>query len=615
MWMRLGVKVSEKKGSEAGASSTQSVEAAVPTTASPPEPKDQTELELQVEDGSAEATGPSVESHPSKDTASPSEADGVSEPDATAAPNNPTSNPDMPAELKEPGNQDHPDMKDSTSSPPAKSKTSQYELQRLENIRRNMEFLNSLGIEKTHFGDASAAKKKKKKRRPSKRRSASKPAAMPLRRSTRRHGLPPEPVSAAAAPPAEPSSEEEPLVFDDSSVLKYTCDTTHGSGSDQGVFARILRDDAKQKRAEPLVGVERLPVVYADSNLKKTYDMDFAQSDGRLFLAAGGHQGRAAVFGLRGDHADVGAQIEDLEPVEPLLSFRAHRSWLAGTRFVQREGAGPPLLLTAANDSTVVLWDIGKQATSRKLGLQPRVAASSDEIHDGGIFSLDVCAGHFATASKDRTCAWSVVAEGRIERVQRFERDSGVVKAVAVRDPQTLASAGNDSDVCIWDVRAPGDTPAALIEDAHSVAVNSVKWCPCDPNSLVTTAFDSALNLWDLRKPNEPLKSFLGHAGHTGKARAIYHPVFLRSGLGSGTDASTAILTGGPKMPYLSLYCPSTLRVLSRGATDQILTSLTAWHGCDGQMTRVVAASRLSSIYMFRPVTQSANKTTGGQTR
>ena len=68
----------------------------------------------------------------------------------------------MPAELKEPGNQDHPDMKDSTSSPPAKSKTSQYELQRLENIRRNMEFLNSLGIEKTHFGDASAAKKKKK---------------------------------------------------------------------------------------------------------------------------------------------------------------------------------------------------------------------------------------------------------------------------------------------------------------------------------------------------------------------------------------------------------------------------------------------------------------------
>ena len=101
-------------------------------------------------------------------------------------------------------------------------------------------------------------------------------------------------ASAAAAtaqhPPDEEEEEEEPEIdYDDSSVLRYTCDAPAAqpdtaAGDSAGADGRIT---GFRRRAEG----ERC-VMYDDA-LTKTYAMSVSRS----LLCAGGHAGRVALFG------------------------------------------------------------------------------------------------------------------------------------------------------------------------------------------------------------------------------------------------------------------------------------------------------------------------------
>eukprot|EP00954_Amorphochlora_amoebiformis_P001794 141291-Amorphochlora_amoeboformis.AAC.1 len=53
------------------------------------------------------------------------------------------------------------------------------------------------------------------------------------------------------------------------------------------------------------------------------YAIDFASFSHQIYVAAAGHQGRVAVFGVSDRKS-----TEEEELSEPLLSFRAHKSWI-----------------------------------------------------------------------------------------------------------------------------------------------------------------------------------------------------------------------------------------------------------------------------------------------
>ena len=67
----------------------------------------------------------------------------------------------------------------------------------------------------------------------------------------------------------------------------------------------------------------------------------------------------------------------------PLLSAKLHKSWIADVQLLPAEGhnlhaALLPTLLTASNDGTVRLWDLGKCCDGMPLEL-----AQADDLHTG----------------------------------------------------------------------------------------------------------------------------------------------------------------------------------------------------------------------------------------
>lgn len=205
-----------------------------------------------------------------------------------------------------------------------------------------------------------------------------------------------------------------------------------------------------------------------DPALKRIYSMHFSPGSGAL-LAAGGHQGRcvfrraacSARFGtdsstyVRWSSVSVFSTPHSVAPAaEPLLSFRAHRGWVAGVQFVSGPGGageadpwqhvGVPaaargtVLATAGNDGVVALWDVSRSkrvvrraraalaAHLRGLQLlpppslqggdvQPFPLLSASDLHAAGVFSLHELRGVLATGSKDRTvCLASCGEDGRL---------------------------------------------------------------------------------------------------------------------------------------------------------------------------------------------------------
>ncbi|CAN0488931.1 unnamed protein product, partial [Ectocarpus sp. 8 AP-2014] len=141
---------------------------------------------------------------------------------------------------------------------------SQYELERLERIKRNQAFMATLGLATAKPLAASAVtssegtkgrNKNKKRSRPVSRSREKAATVVPVRRSARGRGA--EAVDynedkqainaiattarAAAAAPAEPVPILEEIDFDDSTVLKYLCGTEanvkDGGGNDSSAEA------------------------------------------------------------------------------------------------------------------------------------------------------------------------------------------------------------------------------------------------------------------------------------------------------------------------------------------------------------------------------------------
>ena len=192
-------------------------------------------------------------------------------------------------------------------------------------------------------------------------------------------------------------------------------------------------------------------------------------------IAAAGHQGRAALWGLRkppaAQETAAEADEDDLQGQAPLLSWKAHKGWVSTVQFVpgaSQTPSGSRLLLTASNDSTVILWDVHKAHTAvaarGKTMATPRSLGTTSNLHRTGVFSLDI---HSSNASEGATISHprvvsagkdgvTVLSEirpetGELAIIRRFdEHHAGVVKCVrwcTAAGSQLFADCGNDKAV------------------------------------------------------------------------------------------------------------------------------------------------------------------------
>ncbi|CAM9475162.1 unnamed protein product, partial [Ectocarpus sp. 4 AP-2014] len=344
---------------------------------------------------------------------------------------------------------------------------SQYELERLERIKRNQAFMATLGLATAKPLAASAAtssegtkgrNKNKKRSRPVSRSREKATTVAPVRRSARGRGA--EAVDynedkqatnaiataarAAAPAPAEPKPILEEIDFDDSTVLKYLCGTEtnvkDGSGNDSSAEAPNAAAAAAAAAAQTAAAragtgaasagatVVGLRVIDPDnplsaSGLSTIYTMHFCGAraaggggGGRgaaalpPLLAAGGKGGVVALFSTRRQRQtdrhenNSSGEEEEEEDERTLMNFKAHKGWVSAVRFLEGGGAGVGgCRLLTSANDSVVKL----WDTSKQHRGSPRLLSTMDDLHPTrkGIFAMDSHGTRVATGSKDTTVA------------------------------------------------------------------------------------------------------------------------------------------------------------------------------------------------------------------
>lgn len=234
-----------------------------------------------------------------------------------------------------------------------------YERLREENIRRNNEILQSLGIgtvkaelERRGGGNAlsCAAPRVKSKI----------PAKMPLRRSARvrarEQGDATEIGSILENLDGEDGTEEgakpvaELLTYDESLVVRYTCNWASSMSAEANVLSIQSETDASPGPAadhqdsrcsdvsnQEIIGFQHTGKHFIDSTLTRIYTMDtlFSGEGEAVLLAAAGHQGRISIYGAS-ISSSVGCEPCEGE-VAPLLSWKAGAGWISQVQFLSTQ--------------------------------------------------------------------------------------------------------------------------------------------------------------------------------------------------------------------------------------------------------------------------------------
>ncbi|PSC70328.1 WD repeat-containing 32 [Micractinium conductrix] len=391
------------------------------------------------------------------------------------------------------------------------------------------------------------------------------------------------------------------------SVRRYVCEVlaADGAAAAAGSTAGEGAADGGGGPDGRVTGFRQLPGCLSDPALARAYSITWRPG----LVAAGGKDGVVSVWGSR--EAEAGTLAANAA-VPPLLSGKLHKGWIAEVQFLSAAcgnasgsggdgcggGGGLLRLLTAGNDGTVGLWDLGRAAEAGgRGGLVPQCLARATDLHSGGIFSLHERGGRLLTAAKDASVAISSLGEGSraggaaLTVLHRYEDlHSGVVKCARWRDDHCFASCGNDRRLVVVDSRQPTSTgPCFAIEGAHGSAINCLRWHPSEQHLLLSSSHDPAALVQDLRSPGQPLHRLLGHA-QGARVGSIYQPAWVAGG--------AAVATGCERSTLLSLYCTRTGAAISRGDAGFSLGAALCRGAAPGDPL-LVSAPR--SVLLFAP--------------
>ncbi|EGZ16695.1 hypothetical protein PHYSODRAFT_498206 [Phytophthora sojae] len=409
----------------------------------------------------------------------------------------------------------------------------------------NAKFLEQLGMSAAQLNMTRQLQSNQQPREaPVKRPKRQLQEVQPVRRSRRLRG---ETAPGSAPPPraieeddgdesAGPDPFEVEASFAESNVLRYSV-----NGNTDARKAPPL--STMNSPGQELVGFQVDPRSYLlDDSLKKAYAISFTPFKEHGLVAAGGHGGHVSIFPFSNSYHQpeiVDGFVDDPGAHIPLMSFKAHSGWL---------------------------WDLNKSSDMLRT---PKEVFACTNLHQKGIFGMDVSGDSVLTCSKDATVALSKFRgdSSPLEVVRRFEGHEGVVKCArfANVNPYVFASGGNDRSVRVFDVRVSTDPNVIRIDGAQSRAINSVQFHPTDDNLLLSAGFDPDFFMFDLRKASAPVCTFR-KSPQSRDSKAIFHPVFVCGGHG-------VVAARGQD---LSLYRTSDGAAISRGYISDAATCIAA---------------------------------------
>jgi WD40 repeat protein len=323
---------------------------------------------------------------------------------------------------------------------------SDYERVRLENIRRNQEFLASLGLDalrpNVHVGSSSSKDSNKRRKI-----AVEQAPALPSRRSARvanggsvkSYADDDEDVSILVG---ESDTEKENgfdddsiIEYDDSSVYKYIMNASTAVNNAAGCNEN---DGGCSFKVPNGTRIKGLSLFHQETmqcpNLPAIYSMQFHPQHAGSILLAAGKGGYISLFRVSrpppernaddsgGNHTD---NVSDGSPSpwgRPIMSFRAHNRWVSTAKFVDLPGNSPatapaadlqvssgtmesslwPLpprstsgnmfVISASDDATVKLWDLSRVGRLKGEAM-PQLVTQCKDAHTKGIFCLDEVGG------------------------------------------------------------------------------------------------------------------------------------------------------------------------------------------------------------------------------
>ena len=369
---------------------------------------------------------------------------------------------------------------------------------------------------------------------------------------------------------------DEKIEFEPSALYHYCCQKRSTSE---------IKDDDEKSSVELYNHFHTITErsQFRDLKMKKSYSIAFHPHS--HLVASAGHEGRVNVYGIP-------VEQDKVEVQEPLLSFKAHRGWIAAVDF-RLSTPTRNVLLTASNDASVKLWDVAQSSINVK-NQTPRELATLDTLHTQGIFSMDVQQNmnngptKLLTGSKDGTVVVTTISAAlTTEDVQRYTYHSGVVKCVKWSPYRSLfASVGNERVLYCMDIREPPSTTASMqVQTSAHSCLNSVSWHPSKENVVMVSGFDDTIYIHDLRKSTDSLCQLKGHQSER-RGSSIYHPTFMANG--------DHVVTTGCKSSKLFIYDANVGTLLSEGELGFKPTSMKLNHpnGC-------LAVSGGTSLYLY----------------
>jgi len=492
-----------------------------------------------------------------------------------------------------------------------------YERARAARIAANAARMAQMGIVGALAPREVPAPAPKRPRRPPRVRAAIPPEAVRRSARTRGGGGGGGGGPADAPVPTRPRSPSPELCFDDDTVLRYVADASCAA-------------DAGRCSRGPTLGFSPLPVFLACPHIARLYSIAAHAPSG--LLAAGGKDGWAAVWGVRGWLNGGGGGGDGGNPDDPdllpLVAGRLHRSWLADVALVEAGGCGPsstlPLLVSASNDGAVAVWNLGACARAPgengggRSAPMPQQLASCPDLHGGaGIFSLaasDDASPTLSTAAKDGSvvvCRLAGEGRGLVTVAAWAEAHAGVAKCVRWGPASTpaaplLASCGNDGAARVWDTRVGPASGAVASCAAFGGAANAVRWV--GEHCLAVAGGEPELRIFDLRLVGPareggappptaltpPALVLRGHLPGAGRVAGIYQPAVLPP---SSPSTPPLVVAGGPQARSLSLYRGDTGVTVSRGAVDHDTVTLAAVGGGNG----LLAVAGCRGVHLYRP--------------
>lgn len=195
----------------------------------------------------------------------------------------------------------------------------------------------------------------------------------------------------------------------------------------------------------------------------------------------------------------------------PAFTDTIHSRWISSVQFVDHTDR--PRFLSCSDDGSIALWRCEPKAFPSASGGRQEDSWSihpvsrSYDLHEAGIYSMDVRGDKILTSAKDaKICLSSLTSTGMQLELGFNDLHSGVIKAVKWKDDNIFASCGNDRLINVVDIRSP-KIPSIVFTDQHLLSINHINW-NCNPSSssllsnlLISSSFDKTINVYDIRKP------------------------------------------------------------------------------------------------------------------